>query len=144
MRNTTTTELTTVPNYKIGYEVVQTCNCARVVADSMPSSAMSNTWPSKVRPITKLFGRFLEWLATVKREQSFFWHKNSNEASSSNGCMFSFFRAIIFPNGLRMAHNSFKQSPTVSDVRVPLKKRTFFVFSTCVRNVPRCEGVRMA
>mmetsp|Transcript_37046 Transcript_37046/g.63003 ORF Transcript_37046/g.63003 Transcript_37046/m.63003 type:complete len:294 (+) Transcript_37046:469-1350(+) len=103
---------------------------ASVVASSIPSSHMSSKWPSNILPTTKLLGRFLEWEATVNSEQSFFWHKNSRLEASSNGCMLSFFRLSILPNGLRSENSSFRDLPTSSEVLVPRMKRTDLVFST--------------
>mmetsp|Transcript_1774 Transcript_1774/g.5433 ORF Transcript_1774/g.5433 Transcript_1774/m.5433 type:complete len:245 (+) Transcript_1774:666-1400(+) len=57
-----------------------------------PTSTMSRSWLSKMRPSTMLLGRFFEWVATAKAPQSFLLHKNSMRASLSKGRMSSFFR----------------------------------------------------
>lgn len=54
---------------------------------------------------------------------------NSIDAASSKGCMLSFFRCIILPNGFRNAESSFKNDPTTSLVFEPLKKIQLLVFS---------------
>mmetsp|Transcript_1688 Transcript_1688/g.4303 ORF Transcript_1688/g.4303 Transcript_1688/m.4303 type:complete len:216 (-) Transcript_1688:88-735(-) len=64
------------------------------VKASTPNSTMSYRWPSKMRPSTRLFGRFFVCEPNANSAALDFWQKNSKLLSppTSNGRMFSCLR----------------------------------------------------
>jgi len=110
---------------------------------SIPNSIMSKIWPSKQRPMTRLWGLFLECEPKRNKDASFLTLKNSREVWSSNGLMI-FFLWNMTELGFLSKQRSFMAWVTVSLVLPPRMNNAVFVFSKSlgarcsITRFPRC------
>lgn len=56
--------------------------------------------------MTRLLGRFFEWLATINKLQSFFFDKNSSESTASNGRISFFLESDLKKGFFKRAYGS--------------------------------------